>query len=266
MMGDRVFSLRNPWLWAAGGGTLAIALVAAVAGFIWFPSLQAAALPGNLWQSICTAAGISRPQPGSEPVKDSKATSAVILTAQLLEKPSAVSIGRGATIAHKCAICHGVRNGEQVNTPDLAGQFAEAVYKELQDFRSGARVSAIMTPQVADLTDQDVRDLAAYFSYLPPAVPGESVPAPEIVATGAPMRNIPPCAACHGGLDVKLGAPRLEGESATYIRNQLTEFAAGTRRNDISEQMRNIARRMTRTEIEEAAIYFSSGQQDAGRQ
>ena len=259
---DRVFSLRNPWLWAAGGGTAAVALIAALAGFIWFPSVQAANLPGNLWQSICTAAGVTRAAPAERPIEGGAATSKVILTTRTLEAPSAVSIGRGATIAHQCAICHGVRRGDQVNTPDLAGQFAPAIYKQLQDFRSGARVSAVMTPQVANLTDQDVRDLAAYFAYLPPAVANGFNPAPDIVAAGAPMRNIPPCGACHGGIAVKPGAPRLEGESAVYIRDQLRAFADGARRNDINGQMRNIARQMTPAEIEASAIYFSSAQKD----
>jgi cytochrome c553 len=96
-------------------------------------------------------------------------------------------------------------------------------------------------------------------SYLPrlPATSDDARSAPEIVSSGAPMRNIPSCAACHGGLDVKAGSPWLFGESANYLRAQLQAFADGTRPNDISQQMRNIARRMTTAEIEAAARYFS---------
>jgi cytochrome c553 len=64
--------------------------------------------------------------------------------------------------------------------------------------------------------------------------------------------------ACHGGLAAKLGSPWLEGESSVYLRTQLDAFAAGTRHNDISEQMRNVARNMTRTEIEAASRYYAS--------
>jgi cytochrome c553 len=72
------------------------------------------------------------------------------------------------------------------------------------------------------------------------------------------MRNIPPCATCHGEVDHKLGTPWLEGESAVYLGNQLQAFASGTRHNDISEQMRNVARGMTSAEIERAASYYAS--------
>ena len=77
-----------------------------------------------------------------------------------------------------------------------------------------------------------------------------SVAAPQIVTTGAPMRNIAPCGACHGDIDNKAGSPWLGGQSAVYIKAQLQAFASGTRRNDISQQMRNIARQMTAEEID----------------
>jgi cytochrome c553 len=130
----------------------------------------------------------------------------------------------------------------------------------LRDFQTGARVNAIMTPMAANLSDEDMRDLAAYYAYLPRAQayqPG-SEPTPKIVASGAPLRNIPPCASCHGGMDNKVGSPWLAGEPAVYIRAQLQAFASGNRHNDISEQMRNIARQMTPEEIEAAARYYSN--------
>ena len=60
------------------------------------------------------------------------------------------------------------------------------------------------------------------------------------------MRNIAPCGSCHGDIDNKAGSPWLGGQSAVYIKAQLQAFASGARRNDISQQMRNIARQMTR--------------------
>jgi cytochrome c553 len=104
-------------------------------------------------------------------------------------------------------------------------------------------------------------DIAAYYSYLP-RVPSNhldsGVPAPPIVVTGAPMRNIPPCGSCHGDIDNKAGSPWLGGQSAVYIKAQLHAFADGTRRNDISQQMRNIARQMTAEEIEQVARYYEA--------
>ena len=70
------------------------------------------------------------------------------------------------------------------------------------------------------------------------------------------MRNIAPCGACHGELGNKIGAPWLEGEPVTYLRAQLDAFADGTRRNDIDQQMRNVARGMTPAEITAASRYY----------
>jgi cytochrome c553 len=72
------------------------------------------------------------------------------------------------------------------------------------------------------------------------------------------MRNVPPCVACHRGLDNKTGSPWLDGQAAAYAKAQLQAFADGTRRNDISEQTRNVARQMTPEEIDAAARYYAS--------
>jgi cytochrome c553 len=107
-----------------------------------------------------------------------------------------------------------------------------------------------------DLSDEDMRDLAAYYASLQPIAHLHGG-APDIVAHGAPLRNIPACAACHGGVDTKVGSPWLDGLPAAYTRAQLQAFANGTRHNDISEQMRNIARNMTPEEIDAAAAWYA---------
>jgi len=118
-----------------------------------------------------------------------------------------------------------------------------------------------MSPFVANLSNQDMLDVAAYYAYLP-RVPSHkldaAMAAPAIVTIGAPMRNIAPCGSCHGDIDNKAGSPWLGGQSAVYIKAQLQAFAAGTRRNDISQQMRNIARQMTADEIEQVARYYEA--------
>ena len=179
----------------------------------------------------------------------------------MLRGADAESIGRGATLAHQCAICHGPTGVSRADSPNLAGQYASVIYKELKDFQTGARVNAVMSPFAPHLSDQDMVDLASYYAYLPrlPAYhPVAAVPLPRIVINGAPLRDIAPCGACHGALDNKVGSPWLEGQSAVYIKSQLEAFASGERRNDISQQMRNIARRLTPQEIDEAAQYYAS--------
>jgi len=261
MSEEKLFSLRNRWFTGAVGLTVAIAAVAALFGFVLLPSLQTGATFADTWDKICTAAGLVRPTTLVSPViKPDFQTSEVIVTPQMMGPTDTVSIGRGATLALRCTMCHGARGLSEADSPNLAGQYETAVYKQLQDFKTGARTSAVMSPRVTDLSDQDMRDLAAYFAYLP-RLPGYhptgDVPAPRIVISGAPLRNIPPCAACHGAIEYKTGAAWLEGESPVYLKAQLEAFATGTRRNDISQQMRNIARNMTPAEIAAAAEYYS---------
>ena len=71
------------------------------------------------------------------------------------------------------------------------------------------------------------------------------------------MRGIAPCGACHGDLDSKVSAGWLAGQPAIYLRHQLEAFSSGARRNDIGEQMRNIARGLTPAEIQAAAQYYA---------
>jgi cytochrome c553 len=256
-----LFSFRNPWFGASVGVTIAIAVLAALAGLIWLPLAQPDLKLRGIWDAICSAAGVPRVSSQAASVQPDFKTSNVVMTSQMLTRPDQVSIGRGATLAQRCAICHGPQGVSDANSPNLAGQFAAVTYKELNDFKTGARVNAVMSPFAANMSNQDMLDLAAYYAYLPP-VPSNylntNLPAPLIVTTGAPMRNIPPCGSCHGEIDNKAGSPWLGGQSAVYIKAQLQAFATRARRNDISQQMRNIARQMTAEEIDEVARYYEA--------
>jgi len=268
MSEEKLFTPRNRWFTGALGLTLAITVVAALFGFVALPSLQTNAVFADTWDKICTAAGLVRPATlAAQPVKPDFKTSEVIVTPQMMGPTDTVSIGRGATLALRCTMCHGARGLSEADSPNLAGQYETAVYKQLQDYKTGARTSAVMSPRVTDLSDQDMRDLAAYFAYLP-RLPGYhptgDVAPPVIVLSGAPLRNIPPCGACHGTIDYKTGAAWLEGQSPVYLKAQIEAFSGGERRNDISQQMRNIARNMTKAEIEAAAEFYSRQPPAAG--
>ncbi|HST75471.1 MAG TPA: c-type cytochrome, partial [Acetobacteraceae bacterium] len=163
-----VFSPRDRWFTASVAITAGIAVVAAAAGFIWFPSLDAGGRIQGVWNAICSAAGLVREAPaGADIVPATHKTSGVIVTSEMLQGASPESIGRGATLALRCTMCHGARGMSLANSPNLAGQYAAVVYKELQDYKSGARTSAIMQPLVVGLSEPDMRDLAAYYDYLP---------------------------------------------------------------------------------------------------
>jgi cytochrome c553 len=261
MSTERLFSLKNPWTVAAISGVAAMLLISVLVGFIWVPYAQSGGAVAGLWDAICRAAGApGATQAVAEPGAAKVTSSDVIMIPNMIAADS-ISIGRGATLALRCTMCHGARGMSEANTPNLAGENAEAVYKQLRDLQSGHRQSAIMAPHAKNLSDQDMRDLAAYYAYLPRVTPPptllEQLQAPRLVQVGAPMRNIAPCASCHGGSDRKTASPTLEGEPEVYIHAQLQAFANGTRRNDISGQMRNIARQMTPEEIAAVAKYYS---------
>ncbi|CAN7545159.1 cytochrome c4 [Trinickia sp. LjRoot230] len=262
MTTERLFSLRNRWFTISVALTLGVAAIAFVIGFVWLPSVQRDASFTGVWNAICSAAGVPRKWLISTPASSRVKTSDVVLTPATFANADALSIGRGATLALRCTMCHGAQGVSQANSPNLAGQYAPMIYKQLRDFQTGARTNAVMAPMAATLSDQQMRELAAYYAYLP-RVTGYHPAAqlvPDIVAVGAPMRNVAPCASCHGAADHKVGAPWLEGQPAVYLRAQLQAFAAGDRHNDTSQQMRNIARQMTSAEIEAAARYYASQQ------
>ena len=252
--------LRDRWVVTSVGITAGITVASIALGFAWLPYAQPGAQFRGLWDAICSAAGLINASPDSQPVVAAGyPTTRVVIIPDMLRDASAESIGRGATLALRCTMCHGARGMSQANAPNLAGQYPGAIYKEIADFKSGARSSAIMMPLVTDLSDRDMRDLAAYYAYLPrvhdaPATDGGM---PRIVASGAPIRNIAPCGACHGELGSKIGAPWLEGQPVAYLRAQLDAFVNGTRRNDIDQQMRNVARGMTPDEISAASRYYA---------
>jgi cytochrome c553 len=261
MSDERLFSLSNRWFTASVGLTVATFVFSALVGFVWLPSVQHDPQFQGVWNAICSAAGVPRKWLTDEAVAPTWSVSTVQVTPQLMADSTPLSVGRGATLSLRCTMCHGARGMSEANTPNLAGQYAAVVYKQLHDFASGARQNAVMSPMVRSLSDQDMRDLAAYYSSLPRQVPKQPVygsNAPDVVVHGAPLRNIAACATCHGGIDHKTGSPWLDGLSAAYTKAQLQAFASGTRRNDISGQMRNVARNMTPDEIAQAASWYAS--------
>jgi cytochrome c553 len=86
----------------------------------------------------------------------------------------------------------------------------------------------------------------------------QSNPAIRLVFAGDPARGIAPCSACHGPGGYKLSAPALQHQRTTYIESELLAFAQGMRQNDISEQMRTVARQLTPEEMHAVAVYYNA--------
>lgn len=269
MSEERVFSLRNPWFTWSVGGTLAIAIVGILIGFVWLPSASSAFGDRGLWATICGAAGAPSTWYGGPTAVSPVPSEVVILPPSHPARSAADSIGRGATIAtQNCTMCHGVLGTPPVTAPALAGQYSDAVYKELRDYQSGSRQSAVMQAIIAARSDQDLHDLAAYYTSLTRGPAAETLRAGEqpdasavkLAMQGDPRRNIAPCAACHGEMDRKGAAPWLGGQSSTYLAQQMRAFGSGARRNDINEQMRNVARQLTAAEIDSLSKYYATMQ------
>lgn len=170
-----------------------------------------------------------------------------------------------------CAACHGP-GGVSVNPewPKHAGQHAEYILKQLQEFKAGykdpataLRYNAIMSAQASILSDQDMRDLSAYYASKPinQGVADEALAkrGAEIYRGGDLARNIPACSACHGPTGTGNGPakfPSLAGQHAVYTAIQLNNFKTGIRKNDIGRIMRDIAERLSEDEIKAVSSYI----------
>ena len=247
----------RPALW---GSLLVLALVltGGAVSYLWMPRYQLNA-SSSWFASFCTALGVPQARaPGRIASVPGPPHSNVVLTHRLLAPPSPADIGHGATLALRCTPCHGPTGISYANSPNLAGQYAIAVYKQLRDYQSGARTNAIMTPMARSLSDTEIREISDYYASLPqPAAARLSGALPPVVRWGAPMREVAPCGSCHGTIDRTLASPSLNGEPQAYLIQQLEAFRDGTRTNDINGQMRAVAHGMKADEIAAAAAYFS---------
>ncbi|MCC2957577.1 c-type cytochrome [Massilia sp. IC2-477] len=256
------FSLRNPWFVWSVAIVAAIACAAALVGMVWVPRAHARAAMESLWESVCRAAGVPAAyRPAALPETAHGYPSGVIVHAAMMAGPQGASRGRGATLAMGCTMCHGARGTGSGGAPHLAGQAASSTYKQLRDFASGHRPSAVMGPLVLDLSDQDMRDLAAYYASLdrehaarPHAGAGDS---PRLVKNGDPMRAIGACASCHAVSAARPATPVLDGMPETYLAAQLRAFRDGRRGNDLHRQMRNAAHGLSDGEIVALSRYYA---------
>ncbi len=256
-----LYSWKNRWV---RGGVLFVGgatVVSLLVGFVWLPSLQGDFTAQGIWSSICRAAGVPQ-QWGDrlDTARPTARTTEVVLTRSMARAGGDEAVGLGATIALQCTICHGVRGLTDSNAPNLAGQYPEVIIKQLTDYQSGDRTNSVMQAFARNLSPAAMREVAAYYAYLPRAanpIKEHGTDTPRLVKVGDPMRNIAPCASCHGGIDHKLGAPWLEAMPKAYLTEQLDAFAKGTRHNDSHSQMRNMARRLSASEVDELATHYA---------
>jgi cytochrome c553 len=259
---ESTFSWRNAAVRRSVVWLVVLTVVCLLVGFLWLPSVHADFRADGLWASICRAAGVPASWAGDAGARttEKQPTTDVVLERAMARGGSSDAVGRGATLALNCTMCHGARGMSESNAPNLAGQYSEVVVKQLNDYRSGHRRSSIMEGLAKAMSERDIDDIGAYYASLPkartaPTTYGEALPA--LVRVGDPLRNIAPCISCHGGVDQKIGAPWIEGMPKDYLVGQLAAFKSGERRNDSEAQMRNMVRAMTAKEIDEVAAFYA---------
>lgn len=178
--------------------------------------------------------------------------------------PAKPDLAKGQAISTQvCAACHTAdgSRGSPAN-PILQGQHADYLGKQLHEFKSGKRANAVMSGMVAALSEEDMRNVAAFYASKQ-AKPGFAknkelvLLGEKIYRGGIAERQVPACAGCHSpsGAGIPAQYPRLSGQHSDYTEAQLTSFRAGTRAN--SPQMVAIAAKMSDREIKAVADYIA---------
>lgn len=171
-------------------------------------------------------------------------------------------------VSQVCIACHGMDgNGtEPVNPefPKIAGKQSVYLLKQLNDFKSGKRKSDIMAGIAAELSPEDMSNLATYFAGQKNK-PG-TVMYPDLLASGKKYYlegssevGVPACSGCHNpdasGTDKY---PHLAGQHAAYVYQQLKRFASSERENDRGLVMQSLAMRMSEQEMKAVSEYIMS--------
>lgn len=167
-----------------------------------------------------------------------------------------------------CLACHGM-DGAGNNAggfPRLAGLDAAYLVKQMRDYNAGLRVSPIMQPNVDNLSEQQILDVAVYYAAQPIPVSTTADVSDEMMALGEKLatrgdwnKHLPSCNNCHGPGNAGVGTsfPGIAGQHSSYIRQQLKAWQAGNRQNDPLQLMTAVAERMTDAEIEAVAAYLA---------
>jgi len=267
------FRLSNPWprfAWLAWAAIVGISLAL---GFLVLDRYQQNDRTLGLWGAICRGLGITADiGPAGEAAPPLRTPSRIAWTSSTLDQIRAGDAQHGSFIVLNCTACHGEAGVSQSTfIPILAGMDPAAIFKQLDDYRSGKRLWGVMGAIAKALSIQDSADVATYFAARPKGLAAisrggslrresmsESDSAARLAFIGDEQRGIPPCTACHGPNGYKIGAPPLAGQPAAYIERQLAAFAQGLRQDDINEQMRTIAMQLTPGEMRALAAFYGA--------
>ena len=263
--------LDQPWRIWASVAIFGIVLSGIVLGVVIIPVVQGRGDGIDAYTAICRALGILPGSPARQQVADRTPptpVSQVVWTPGLLQTLADARPERGRAKAQEvCVACHGEQGVSAApENPHLAGQSGAAIYKQLDDYRTGSRTHQLMTDIAKALDAATLADVAAYYAAQPKRNPNPATLADapaaivRLVELGDPGRNIPPCASCHRpGSGGPIETPILAEQGKEYLVRQLQLYASGERRNDVYGRMRIIAAQLTAGEIDGLAAYYRAG-------
>jgi cytochrome c553 len=170
---------------------------------------------------------------------------------------------QGQAKAAVCAACHGL-TGNSVNPewPSLAGLGAGYIAEQVKNFIQGKRQNPVMMPMVANLNDQDIADIAAFFGAQRntglEADPSFWKAGERLYRGGNKEKGVPACMACHGPLGRGGAAakfPALRGQQSVYTVKQLNDYASGVRKTGPNGIMQTISQRLSADDMRNVASY-----------
>lgn len=262
-------TLDRRWRWWASTAVGGFVVLGALLGFLILPGFQRANAGIDLWTAICRAVGITEGSPAyRQPVSEATAlpVSQVAWNPDVLNVLAGADPQQGARLAAQvCVSCHGESGASTLDgIPSLSGQSSAAIYKQLHDYRSGARVDPQMTPVAAQLTVPQLASLAVYYGRFSRTRTGlggrfqsADLEVVKLAREGDSARALPACDSCHvTGSGGPIETPILTGQDHDYLAAQMHMFKDGRRQNDVYRRMREIAQDLSDEEIEALARYY----------
>jgi cytochrome c553 len=175
------------------------------------------------------------------------------------EKQAAADVGAGKTIAERdCKACHGLNGGGTAPAiPHLAAQRARYLYASLKEYKDGKRAHAALRDMATNMTEADMRNVAAYFASLPPIANTVETDVKHSSPYEKGKALVAACAKCHGedGNSKIPGTPSLAGQQPHYLVAAIQEYHQGDRAKDA---MRSSLRDSDKFELENLALYLAA--------
>lgn len=262
-------ALDRPWrVWASVIVAVAVA-VGALLGFVVIPAGQKENAHLSMQSAMRRAAGLEAGSPAvRQPVSRAQSlpVSQVSWDPRIMRILTSADPRRGAALsAQVCAACHGDKGlSPSFDIPSLAGQSSFAIYKQLADYRTGARSHPQMTGVARRLQVADLASIARHY-----AVASREYAAigrrdligdkeiERLAKEGDSRRRLPACLSCHvNGAGGPIETPVITGQQQDYLLKQLEDYASGARKNDVYGRMRDISAKLTPAERAALARYF----------